>query len=48
MKIDDLTYLISLLLEIEKSEIQINVDEIPLKGCCGMVFNKVASKIPCY
>jgi hypothetical protein len=48
MKIDDLIYLISLLSEVEKSEIQINADEILLKRCCGMVINKVTSKISCY
>jgi hypothetical protein len=43
MKKDDLTYLISLLLEVDKSAIEILVQELSVQ-CCG----KICSKLPRY
>jgi hypothetical protein len=44
MKLDDLKLLISLLLEIDKSNIEIYVEEINISNCCG----KICSHIPRY
>jgi hypothetical protein len=44
MKLDDLKLLISLLLEIDKSNIEIYVEEINISNCCG----KFCSHIPRY
>jgi hypothetical protein len=44
MKKDDLLYLISLLLEIDKSAVEILVEEISMQNCCG----KICSKLPRY
>jgi hypothetical protein len=44
MKLDDLKLLISLLLEIDKSNITIEVEEISTANCCG----KICSHLPRY
>jgi hypothetical protein len=44
MKGDDLHTLIAILLEIDKSNISIEIDEITINGCCG----KLCSKLPRY
>jgi hypothetical protein len=44
MKLDDLHTLIAILLEIDKSNISIEIDEITISGCCG----KLCSKLPRY
>jgi hypothetical protein len=44
MKKDDLEYLISILLEIDRKNIDIEVEEIQTKTCCG----KICSKLPRY
>jgi hypothetical protein len=44
MKKDDLEYLICILLEIDSKNIDIEVEEIQTKTCCG----KICSKLPRY
>jgi hypothetical protein len=44
MKKDDLEYLISILLEIDRKNIDIEVEEIQTKTGCG----KICSKLPSY
>jgi hypothetical protein len=41
MKVSDLTLLISLLLQIDKSAVYIDVEEISTTNCCGKVCNKL-------
>jgi hypothetical protein len=40
-KIDDIRLLISLLLSIPKTDVQIEVKEITMKGFCGTVCKKI-------
>jgi hypothetical protein len=44
MKLDDLKLMISLLLEIEKSNVDIDIEELKITNCCG----KICSKLPRY
>jgi hypothetical protein len=44
MKLDDLYYLIGILLEVDRSAINIDVEEIKTDNCCG----KLCSKLPRY
>jgi hypothetical protein len=40
-KIDDLRLLIALLLSITKADVQVDVEEITMKGFCGTVCRKI-------
>jgi hypothetical protein len=43
-KIDDLRLLISLLIETKQENVEIEVEEVELKNCCG----KIMSRLPRY
>jgi hypothetical protein len=44
MKMEDLIFLISILLQLNSSDIKVDVEDIEAKNCCG----KICSKLPRY
>jgi hypothetical protein len=44
MKMEDLIFLISILLQLNSSDIRVDVEDIEAKNCCG----KICSKLPRY